>query len=238
MANGQSSYTFLLQRNEPTFIIDVDDEYYLDYHFGLFHRVSHEEFDSLNEKLNLNLESRNDLNDLKDKVSREQLMELKNALNYRIKETKSFETKDLGKFYFILNPKFWINTENGDSYLELLQDYGLNKLSKFRLFDSYELCFGAAILVIDTECKLNRINCENITELLTEATPFDKELLHRITTRECTTGFIKLFGYDIPFNKYNESLNSLISDEKEQLNLLRSAFDQMNAPPFIIKRVE
>ncbi|NBP67315.1 MAG: hypothetical protein EBU52_01085 [Cytophagia bacterium] len=214
IANCPSSYTFLLQRNEPTFIIDVDDEYYLDYHFGLFHLVSHEAFDSLNEALSFNLNSRNDLNNLNNKISIAQLLKLKNALKYRIKETKSFETKDSGKFYFVLNPKFWISTENGDSYLELIQDYGLNKLSKFRLFDSYELCFGAAMLVIDTECKLNRISCENITVLLKETASFDKELLDRITSKECTGGFIKLFGYDIPFKKYDESLNSLILDKR------------------------
>lgn len=245
---GESqSYDVLMIREKPTFILDslegVNTDLYIKENLGYFHLVSHSEFDSLNKKLDLKLDSRNDFSDLSG-LGLTQLNRLINEIGITLTKSIKIEKQDSPKYIFLLNRKFWKNTYNGDSFIEFIQDHGVEYLTNFKYFDDYNLCLTTVLAIIERHTSFNRINCENL-EANINSSQNSASRVFRIKNKEldkifdgsCTT---HMFGDEInqlQSSNLDARISDLYSKSKRQIFLYDEYFNKLNQPPYFIIKI-
>lgn len=242
--NLNQVYELLMIRDTPTFIVEsqngISVDEYLSENLGYFHIVSHEKFDSINDKLALNLENRNDFNDL-SKLDRPSVKAIVEEVGITLTKQIAIEKENTGSYVFKLNRSFWKNTYNGDSYIEFLQDHGAEDLTRFRYFDNYNSCVTTILAIIQRHTSANRVNCENFESNINGSQNANSQIirsknktLDKIFDGTCLN---TMFGDE--FNELNsstikEGIRDLYEKSKENIELYDKYFGSLNEPPYYI----
>jgi len=244
---NELQFDVLMIRNETTFIIEsknsVPVEEYIYENLAYFHYISHEGFDSLKQELNLNFEDRNSLFDL-SKMDRDTLNMIVKKLNPNLIKKVKTSNEQSEQFIFKLNRKFWKETYNGDSYIEMMQDHGTNYLTEFKYFDNVEECITTTLSILDKHTSANRVNCENLEENIkgfqnseSRQIRAKNKILDKVFDGTCITN---MFGENI--NKINPSTTKedmLIFYEanKVSIELYHRYFESLDESPYIIMKL-
>jgi len=211
--------------------------------FGMFHTIEHDRFDEINNKLKLKIKDRNDLTGIPDPLTEQTISALQKELNIDFVQVIEITAKDNGKYFFILNQLFWKNLRGRNPYVEVLSDHEILALTKFRLYDDYETCLAAILLILDTQTQLNRQACENLYELLSEqVTKAGLNYLRDSKFNEtfdgsCSRKMIEVDGYGTREENLSKKLELVKNDHKESLAYYSALFSKLETKPFYIIKI-
>lgn len=246
IVNSTSSHLKLYNiNNQGTYVLDesnLDDmmnDIYDELGAYLYYYDDEDSIKKINAKLNINVES---LDGIREKLSDEKFDELLDVLNFSPIIEYQFTKKDAGKYYFKLNPDFWQDTYNGNSYLGMLMDHNRDSMVKFRPLDSEFECYAHFLLIMDTQSSINARLCESFSVLMNKNTTLkldsrEKNIIKKEQDGYCSTRMFKVDGYNMQSNSfYNDFIDYSIA-EKDKINEYISIFEKLKINPIIIKKI-
>lgn len=211
--------------------------------FGMFYTIEHERFDEINNRFNLKLKDRNDLTGIPNPLTDQIIYALQKEMNLDFVQVIDISEKDHGKYFFILNQKFWKNLRGRNTYVEVLSDHEILSLTKFRLYDDYETCLASVLLMLDTQTQLNRQACENLSELLLEqVNQFESDHLrddrfNATFDGSCRKKMVEVEGYGTTEENLVNKLESIKNGHSESLEYYSNLFSRLETKPFYIIKI-